>query len=316
MKRMKQKLLITVVVMVATATWFSTASSQCDTPDWVKQQRGSAVGPDVLVDRIHTANTTVLINWRHGYIEAEGRATANPAEYETIAQCKLMAERSAVTTAREALAMQVKGITIAAGNNVENMSAKGHISWDRLEPTVMKGVLIVEPGHIVGYEADNSPVAAARVGYLINGPNSLANYLFDAVKKHHSGAPFSPPVAPEPLATPIAEKVTGLIVDASGLGGRPCMSPRIIVEGIGKILYGPAHVSREEAIINGFVSYANSLANAMNLDRAGTKPLVVKAVKVQNQNDYVIAKTDSTRIFAADVKDNFLREGRVVIVLN
>ena len=314
---MKAKKLFRVYILVLSViVLLGIASAQDQPPGWVSSQRGQAVETGVLEDRIHTKHATLLINWRYGYIEAEGRATANPAEFETIAQCRLMAEGAAVTNARLALTMQVKDMLIAGGFTVENMAARGQIAWDKLNKTVMKNILILEPGRVVSYEADRSPIAQAKVGYLIHGPNSLAAQIFDTVKKHYSGEPASGRVPPSASTATSAETISGLIIDATGLSGRPCMSPKIIVEGSGRALYGPASMSRNEAIIKGTVGYANSVANAMNLKRIGGNPMVVRAVKMSGKSDCLVSKADSVRIFSADTYNDFLKKGHVVIVLN
>ena len=75
--------------------------------------------------------------------------------------------------------------------------------------------------------------------------------------------PFAPNAAAAPDAAAAAEgpttgAITGLIIDCTGLGVRPAMSPQILDQN-GGIVYGPSNYTREYAIKNGVAGYAKGL---------------------------------------------------------
>ena len=80
-------------------------------------------------------------------------------------------------------------------------------------------------------------------------------------------APSAPPVAPGSPApavvpnTPQPGNVTGLIIDARGLGLRPAMSPKILDQN-GSTVYGPGNFTREFAVKFGVAGYSKNLEQA------------------------------------------------------
>ena len=109
---------------------------------------------------------------------------------------------------------------------------------------------------------------------------------------------------------------TGLIVDARGLGGNPAFVPKIL-DDEGREVYSPAFARRTYAVDLGLVLYENDLNRAMENERVGKQPLVVKALDVSGKlrTDPVISAQDALLIHAAAARRNFLERCRVVIVL-
>ncbi|MBA3018524.1 MAG: hypothetical protein FP811_10335 [Desulfobacteraceae bacterium] len=127
---------------------------------------------------------------------------------------------------------------------------------------------------------------------------------------------------------------TGLVVDARGLGLRPAMAPRILVQlnSTFKVLYGPevvfkegeAGVSygsfpKEQAVMQGLCGYEKTLKSAYNA-RSGENPLTVRAIEVKRRrgksDDVVISREDADRILEAVKNNDFFKECRVVIVVD
>ena len=110
---------------------------------------------------------------------------------------------------------------------------------------------------------------------------------------------------------------TGLIVDARGLGVRPALAPKIIDEN-GKEVYGSSYVSREYAIQQGMVGYAKDTNQAQRNERVSPTPLFVKGVKADgpNRTDVVISNTDAASIHGLSENLNFLRQCRVMILVD
>ena len=133
--------------------------------------------------------------------------------------------------------------------------------------------------------------------------------------------PFAPAAAGAP-ADETAEatttsSVTGLIIDCTGLGIRPAMSPQILDQN-GGIIYGPSNYTREYAIKNGVAGYARGLDAGKEDDRVKGNPLVVKGVAAAGTNnvDVVIGNSDIMRIRSANSSYGILKDCRVLIVLD
>ena len=132
--------------------------------------------------------------------------------------------------------------------------------------------------------------------------------------------PFAPTsAAPTDAAAadaPTTGAITGLIIDCTGLGIRPAMSPQILDQN-GGIVYGPSNYTREYAVKNGVAGYAKGLDAGKADDRVKGNPLVIKAVAVSGSNnvDIVIGNSDIMRIRSANSSYGILKDCRVLIVL-
>ena len=135
---------------------------------------------------------------------------------------------------------------------------------------------------------------------------------------------FLDPFAPTAAATsdaaaadaPTTGAITGLIIDCTGLGIRPAMSPQILDQN-GGIVYGPSNYTREYAVKNGVAGYAKGLDAGKADDRVKGNPLGIKAVAVSGSNnvDVVIGNSDIMRIRSANSSYGILKDCRVLIVL-
>ena len=127
------------------------------------------------------------------------------------------------------------------------------------------------------------------------------------------GGPTAPPVS---NVSP-GSAYTGLIIDAKGTGVTPAMSPKIY-DPDGKEVYGSAYVSRDFAISQGIVGYVKSVDQARDTDRVKGNPAVIKALqsKGPNKSDLVISKEDAATLRDLSQTQTFMREARVMIVLD
>jgi len=104
---------------------------------------------------------------------------------------------------------------------------------------------------------------------------------------------------------------TGLIVDCRGLGLNCAMSP-VIKNKKGEAIYGHKNLDYDQVISKGMVSYTTDINN---YDRAGSKPLVVKAISLENFNgNPVISVADANRVLIESKKAGFLDQMNVVFV--
>ena len=106
---------------------------------------------------------------------------------------------------------------------------------------------------------------------------------------------------------------TGLIIDCRGLGLRTVMSP-VITNANGTKIYGHKNLDIEKINAIGMVDYAK---DPREVARAGVKPLVVKAISLNNFNsDPVVSLVDSNRILIENYASKFLQNLKVVFLFD
>lgn len=110
---------------------------------------------------------------------------------------------------------------------------------------------------------------------------------------------------------------TGLIVDARGIGAKPAMVP-VLVDENGKDVYSPAFVSREYAVQQGVCLYMRILDDSANVARVAPKPLWVKGLRTRTAAscDIVISNADASRLRGASSHLSFLKQCRVIILMD
>ncbi len=129
-----------------------------------------------------------------------------------------------------------------------------------------------------------------------------------------SFAADNPPMAKksvEEYATAAQGDYTGLIIDCRGLGLKTAMSP-VIQNVNGTKIYGHKNLDVDKIISIGMVDYASS---PENVSRAGSKPLIVKAIALENFNSTpIVSIIDSNKILIENHATNFLKDLKVVFL--
>lgn len=108
-----------------------------------------------------------------------------------------------------------------------------------------------------------------------------------------------------------AGNYTGVVVDCSGMGLQSAMAPAVFTPDH-KVVYGLENFSRDEVVSHGYVGYSKSLTSG--LDRAGSNPLVVKAVSIDRFCNPVVSDADAAKILAENKANGFLAKGSMVFV--
>ena len=103
---------------------------------------------------------------------------------------------------------------------------------------------------------------------------------------------------------------TGVIIDCTGLGLRPAMSPVIKAEN-GQPIYGYKNLDVDKVVQNGMASYAHSDAEAT---RAGANPLRLRAVSVDRSANPVLSAGDANRLLLENSASGFLDATNVVFI--
>lgn len=321
MKRIKTLAAILTLALPALAP---VASAQ---PSWVQEARQSSP----LVDVRSGNNFSVTTDYRDSFVEATGGATADMKSVSNKAHACSIALRTARYLAYEKLSEQTGEIVIAGNTNIRNELLVNSQFQGAIQK-ILKSPRIISEN--CNWNPDGTPWAEVKVGILLGGTqNALMGPVTDWVYRTYASPP--PPAAQQPqaleplppltfpqselnTASKEAGEYTGVIVDAGGLGARPAMYPRILAASGEKEVYSPRNADRLIAMNQGHVGYEISVDRAKSRGRAGSNPLVVKAASVAGAKkaDVVISNEDALKIEAADLKQEFLKQCKVMFVVN
>ncbi len=115
-----------------------------------------------------------------------------------------------------------------------------------------------------------------------------------------------------------AEGHTALIIDAKGMGVVRSMSPRI-VRPDGTEVWGTVKADPDFISEFGIASYARSRSEALASKRAGSRPLIVRALgrgRARSGSDVMVSDSDADAILDENGRSGFLDDFRVVIVVD
>ncbi len=109
---------------------------------------------------------------------------------------------------------------------------------------------------------------------------------------------------------------TGLLIDARELDVSPAFLPQIVNEESVEV-DGLGYVSRNVVVNTALVAYRNDFEQARHDARIGSDPLVIRAIAAagQRKSNLVVSNSDAVLIHAAAKSQNFLKDGKVIIVL-
>ena len=256
------------------------------------------------------------MNYSNGFVVATGIGAISPLA-QNPGMARATAVRAAKVDAMRNLLEAVMAITVSSETTVRGAAIENDVVKTSVEG-------MVRGARMRDIDGDG------------RGSNSDIRYLSDTsieieMEVHMSGISevILPPAgyAPAPVAggapapaAPAAPKpgtVTGLIVDARGLGLRPAMSPKIVDQN-GGVVYGAGNFTREFAVKFGVAGYSKNLEQAQQDPRVVGNPLVVKGVGVQGANkaDLVLAAGDVPRVKGADSSGKFLSNCKVMILID
>lgn len=115
-------------------------------------------------------------------------------------------------------------------------------------------------------------------------------------------------------ASKVKTLYTGLVIDARGLGFRPCLKPEIF--GPSDLLYPGDYVDAARSVRGGFVRYYRKIGRAQQSSRAGKLPYTIKATGVyQGQRSLQLGEAEFKTLKSISIiKGSFLQSCNVVIV--
>lgn len=253
-------------------------------------------------------------------IEADGFGLP-PDSVVSEAQARLMARRAAISDAQRNLAEQITGVQVDSETTVQNLQVSSDIVKSRVS-ALLKGAKVISES----YEDGACHVVMALPLYGVN--NSLASAVLPRTTRRESfpatilpepDEPLYTPTEPEPTTIPTTSTITnrqsgtytGVIVDCTGLGLRTAMSP-VIKTTAGEPIYGYKNLDSKKVIKNGMAGYASSYSG--NVSRAGSNPLIVKAVGVDHYFNPVVNVADAKIILEENGYTHFLDNCAVVFI--
>ncbi len=265
-----------------------------------------AVTAFILLMNVSTgfATSDAELNWRHSTITVKGIGLA-PKNAINYAQRIMAARRAAVVDGYRHLAEAVKGVNVDADTTVEDFMLTSDVVRTKVSAAIQGAEVISEREIEDGYEV------TMRIA-MFGSEGSLAAAVMPPTAKRE---PFPEPiqtVAPSMPEYNTRAAVTGLIVDCRGLNLKPVMSP-VIKNDQGTPIYGHTNLDPSQVIANGMATYVSEPSDGTT--RAGSNPLTVKAVSLENHNGYpVISTADANRVLIENKTSGFLENSRVVFV--
>ncbi len=231
------------------------------------------------------------IHWSDGTITATGSG-APSLKAANVAVARLGAERAAKMDAWLNILEAIKGARVQTGQSVANMMSDSPQIKSRIEGIVRNFKII-----------DTKYYSDGGVDVVVQMPMTgvLLNTLL--------------PKAGSQAATPGSPSdVTGVVINARGLGATPALAPRILDEQ-GNVLFSAAHVSRNAALQSGIATYAKSIDKASKDARVAGNPTIIKALKIAEpgSSDLVLGPEDAEKI---KTLSSPLSQGKLVIVVD
>ena len=255
-----------------------------------------------------SAHTAVRTRWDEGYIEVKAGATADLRVAVNRAQARSMALKAARYLAYEKLAETVEGLTLTGDTIIKKEILHDATLHVQVQAKI-KGARVVS--EMVQDLPDGSVWAEVVIGLRLNGPEGLMSAFTGWAASQQATA-----YRPNPTYQ-TEEQYSGLIVEASGLGFSPALTPRLLVAEAQVLLYGPQSVDAPYLEVRGLSGYADSLLRAKADGRVGPNPLIVRAQGVagERKGDLLITWRDAERILAADRQSGILKRAAVIIVV-
>lgn len=266
----------------------------------------------LMVSTCFAADVEGKVDWDGNIIQVTGVGSAPESVTRPDIRHQI-ARRTAMLDGYRNMLELVKGINIDSSTTVSTLSTPGTSMYSDTITSNINGV--VRGARVISEKQNDDGSYSVTMAIKLFGAGSVAAAVVQ---------PNQPTAFPEPTAVPAATSaktvtnenlnmVTGVIVDARGLGLKRCMSPRIY-DTTGRLVYGDKFVSYDFVVKYGMASYQPAdKINSGLLTRAGERPLVIKAVELKNFNsDIVVSVADADKMLQANKYGNFLINASMV----
>ncbi len=256
--------------------------------------------PLELPAALTTLGQTVTVDWSRGVIVATGknRVAANLSD----AEAEVRGVQGARADAVRLLTVAVDALPIDSNLTVAQCKANSGTVTLKLE-AIVRGALPVAGSEKMEKQPDGSRLVSAALTAPLGGKDGVSSAVLSemnaCLKKPSSADAKAISSAGSKTVSSSGSSLTGLIVDARGLGVKPCLSPRFLMPD-------------GTAISVGVAAWARSLEDAAK-QKLGASPLTLKAASVSGSGrcDLVFDMANLERLRQAKLS---LTETKVVIV--
>jgi len=260
------------------------------------------------VDKVGRGN----INWSTGYVEAVGIG-ALPDNLIKKINARPIALREAKADALRNLQEITKSVQVDSAKAIKDFTVGDNVIDTQIND-LLKGAEVGDYQYM--------PDGRAEVNMRISLYGNLARIIMPlAMAKPYTETALNEatpaPITEIPKVQFVSVVYTGMIVDARGIQARPAMSPRIFGED-GTEVYSLSKVDIEYATKEGVSGYARDLAAAQTNQRVGANPITVKALGISGpgKSDIIINNADAQKIRSSAVSASFLKQCKIMIVLD
>ncbi len=231
------------------------------------------------------------INWSQKTITATGSG-APSLKATNVAAARLGAERAAKMDALRNIIEAVKGVRVSDGQSAGDMMASVPTLRAKVEG-VVRGFKVLDTKY-----------------YSDGGVDLIVQVALDGVLTEV----LMPNAGSKAEASGDSGGVTGVIINAKGLGVKPALAPRIL-DDKGVPVFAPELVRHEAIARHGVCGYSSSLDTATKDGRVADKPLIIRAVKLAKQggSDLVVSAADAGKLKKLA---SVLADGKVIIVVD
>lgn len=258
---------------------------------------------------------TSSISWEKGSaasVEAEGIGL--PPAGTSGTRASLLARRAAIVDAYRMLAETVNTVQLDAETTVQDLAVTSDVVRTKVSA-------LIKGARIVSEHANGDGSYSVKIAVPLYGVDGVAGTVLPEIK---STLPATAPsvsydYTPGKDLRANASGYTGVIIDARGLGLESTFSP-VVFDTNGRAVYGMRNIDKDYAIKYGMVGYAKSVNSDSAAERAGVRPLVLKAKAVRsgrnsaNPVNVVISVDDADKLLYVNEKAGILDKRAVVFV--
>ncbi len=239
------------------------------------------------------------VDWTNGVIRATGFG-APPDNAVNKRLSVRMAKRAARVVAYRNLLEIVEGIRIDSRTQVKNYMVEED-TIDTKVRGIIKGAQVVKEQEF--------PDGSVEVMVEMRLNVFMGNEVIPTPTAEPKPIPPKPDVSP-----PDNTIYTGLVVNAQGVPVETALRPRLLVDD-GSVVYGPEWVDDKIAERNGLVGWMQDVEAARMHERVTSRPLTVTALRASGA-DIIISDADAQTLHAVPEHMEFMKQGKVLIVLD